>query len=346
MKENVSYCQTPYAGVEDQVLRLRNKNRPDERDSGYMAWRYAHADTSAAPVIFWACDKNCKHVGMAGLTFRSFWVDNQPSTFAILGDIALDKEYRGTGVAKQLFQFMNAYIQKAAISCSLVIPNIAAEKSLAAADWMIVESLVPHVFMLDPTEKIRKLLKIRLVASLLGKTIRSLVRAKLVRDNLDDYGMETLHAFDESFESFWQAFPKQRMIVGERSLAYLRWRYEKHPSSTYVVCKFIYKSKFIGYIVHTISEGSRSCVIYELMASDQKHIKPMCYVFLRNILKAQNEVNSVRITLNESHPYAALLSRLGFVRRESAVKLQVYSHSKTRFADNARWYITAGDKNV
>ena len=259
MEHTISFSTTHYSGYEEDVLRLRNRNRSYTKTREYMDWRYLGRNTCRPSVVFWVHAGDGTRIGMAALFFHRYRVNNHIDEFAVLGDISLDSDFRGKGIAKQLFEFINSYIEEESISCTFVMPNDAARKSLGSAGWETKEILIRHTFFLNPTEKINEFVKNRYVSLLIGKLIQGYYNLKLGFIDHKDLKLITVDNVDDSFDSFWESLPKQGLILRDRNSAELNWRYKDHPHEQFEIAKLRLGDEFIGFIIYTNLREKRTC---------------------------------------------------------------------------------------
>ncbi|OPL11560.1 MAG: hypothetical protein AVO38_15810 [delta proteobacterium ML8_D] len=343
-KRDLKFSITSYKGYEDEIVRMLNANRLEPHSCQYQNWRYLDEESPLPPVVFWLHSSKGDKIGMAALIFRTYWIGNKPFKFAVLGDISLNDKYRGKGVAKQLFKFMNSTIDKESYSCAFVMPNTAAQKSLSGSGWKTEQYLVPFVYLLDVSDWIYDILKINTLANLFGKLFRYFNGLKLAFKNTDGFSAEAVNDFDKSFDTFWVAFDKKNMIIGDKSISTLDWRYKKHPAQKFSIYKLMYNDRFIGFIVYSES-GDKVCSIYEFIVLNQKYIEPSMTAFIKKMNKT-NSPKSIRITLNERHPYAKALRSAGFIKRKTEGVFQTYMPSGSDMQESFSWFIGSGDKDT
>jgi len=209
MKENFTFSITGYKGYEEEVLQLRNNNRPKPQTRTHMDWRYLGQYLSMKPLIFWIHNSKGARVGMASLIFRPYWVSNKIYDFAVLGDIALNKELRGKGIAKKLFLFINSHIEKQLYPCALVIPNEAARKSLSSAGWKVQEELPHYVNLFSPSDKIYSIIKNRMLSDILGLTFKLIKTIRLSFSPTKGLTATVVNKFDESINLLWESMKKK-----------------------------------------------------------------------------------------------------------------------------------------
>ncbi|HYA27261.1 MAG TPA: GNAT family N-acetyltransferase [Acidobacteriota bacterium] len=341
--DDVTFSVTPYSGYENDVLRLRNSNRTKPQTLDYLNWRYLHEPSPHPPIIFWAyCDGAC--VGMASIIFRPYWIIGTLHYAAILGDISVNENMRGKGIGRNLLQHITAHIKKHSYHCSFVIPNEPIKKSLLAEGWIIPESFVWYVWTVDPHLKIKKYVKVEFIATLLDKLYRVINWIKLKKINTSHFSSFRSDFFDDSFESFWQEFPKTQLIIRDRGLTSLQWRYQHHPNIKYKIMKFEYEEKFIGYIIYEY-ESNNTCYITDILTLDRKFIKQITKLFIHEISQS-GYIQSIRYKLNEGHPYGVVLEEMGFRRRKESDVFQALFSSPSPLSERHIWYVSRGDKDT
>ena len=297
------------------------------------------------PVILWVFSNIGEYIGMSALIFRYYYADNQKICFAICGDISLNSEYRSKGIAKELFRFMNSNIEKKNYPLAFVIPTYAAQKSLSSTGWKVEESLVPHVFFIDITDKIYKFIKNRWVANLLALPYKYFIRSKLFFAGTNGFYSEIVNDFDESFDEFWQTFNKENLIIRDKSVSTLCWRYKQHPQIEFLIYKIFKNNKFIGFIVYTFSKINNVCSVYEFIVQEKEYVKHAMNLFIKKIFQRRNTA-SIRIILNKNHQYSSILKKIGFITRGEDGVFQTYIPRGSDINKNLKWFVTRGDKDI
>lgn len=343
--DDFSFLITSYEGHEKDVLLLLNRNRPKPKDQRYLDWRYTCQDGPFPPVIFWVL-RGENPVGMAGIVFRPYFVGSKIYHVGVLGDIALDEEYRGRGIAREWFSFANEYLREHNHRLTFVLSNRLAERALSRSGWRTVDAIHSYVFLLNPEDKIAARLRSRAVAKVfaLGYSFLNSIRLRTCRKK--GFSMKLLADFDDLVSWLWEAIPKGGIITRDRSKQAFRVRYLFHPDhDQFQICRFSRNGKPAGIVVHTVSEDLRHCLIYELIVLDDRMIAPIMALFIQHIL-VETAVSSIRFNMNTGHPYARVLKKMGFIRRERIQALQVWDDGNLGLTDKTLWFITAGDKDV
>src|SRR2546429_9517048 len=151
----------PYTTLfRSQILGLRNANRDEPETLEYLAWRYRRSADSPEPQVFWLLTPERQRIGMASVVFRPYWSNNTRVQTAVVGDISLDTRWRGRGLGQALLRFMTEYLDvHFPQQPAFVIPTEAARRALSKVGWVTSGTLVPHVYVLDPTRYVRALVR-------------------------------------------------------------------------------------------------------------------------------------------------------------------------------------------
>ncbi len=341
-----SFIQTSYQNFEDDVLRLRNRNRDNAQVRPYMDWRYLGQEANKKPDIFWVKSANGNLVGMASLIYRPYWMNEELKYFGVLGDISLDKEFRGTGLVDSLFEYIRTYLAAKGPPCSLVIPNVAASKVLSRNGWKIKEPLIHHVFLLEPFDKILSLINNNVLAKFFGVFWKLFSSGRLCLIAKRGLYIKQVSQFDEEFDEFWARFSKKKICIGDRSLKSLMWRYDRAKQKRFAIIKGYRNDALVAYLVYIIDENEKACYVYDILVEEQNDVCSFIKQFIQS-LRNNTRVNSVRVLLNEGHPYSSSLIRSGFMKRKGNNLFQIYLPENSKIeTDMIVWMLTAADKDV
>ena len=340
------FAVTGYAGFESEILRLRNANRSLAQTAEYLEWRYAGSNGAPEAKVYWINDRAGRSTGMAALIFRPFWVNAKLQHVAVLGDISLDSELRGRGLGRSLLKFMAEDLDRDHADClAFVIPNEAAQQSLTSVGWTTGGRLIPHVFLLNPEEKLRRVLGSSWLArGIAGPAARLMAGVARLRRK-EGCSLHVAGGPDDSFDSLWQRLAKQYLVLSDRSLQALHWRYVDHPGCTFEFARLDRHGQPAGYLVYQVSQASRECFIYDLILLEQGDLGCMLALFITQ-LADQGGVDIVRLLLNDGHPYGRQLWKLGFVARDPSGVFQLYGRSARNGLGGSRWFLTLGDKDI
>jgi hypothetical protein len=348
MDDELFFIKTPYRGYEDEILLLRNINREIQRNRKYLDWRYVKQEMASPPEIFWVKTSAGNFVGMASLIYRPYWVGGLLREVMVLGDISLNKEYRGSGIAEKFLCFISEYIQEKSSACALVIPNRPAGKVLIRCGWRVQDQLVHHVLLLNPEKKIYSIVRIDFLSKALSACYRVLLGGYLMIFHAhNDCTLKISTEFDHDLDVFWKELQKDNQFTRDRSCNSLEWRYKNHPDRLSFVIVTFYAGKSVsGYLVYVVTAGRESVKVYELVSSDEKNFSIFIKLFV-NYIQKKDTVDSIRIALNASHPLGRTLRKTGFsARKGGQLILNFGSGCANNQVENVQWCISSGDKDV
>lgn len=339
-----AFAVTGYAGHEEEILAMRNRNRPVKKTRAYLDWRYLGEKSGTAPQIFWMKDGTGETVAMAALIYRPYFVRGVRQEIAVLGDVSVDERHRGEGLATQLFQFMNRQLRERGCP-GFVMPNEGAQRALAAADWQRVGQLVPRVCALEPIEKFKKAFKVVGLARLASSLWRFITRQLVGFQDKTGFTFEPVTQADAELQTFWEAFPKGQVILHDRSAGALRWRYLEQPQAAYRLGKFRRNGQLAGYVVWNVFPENGMCLLSDLLVLDPAWVRPCLGRFVEHLLPDKT-VATVRAVLPEDYEGGQGLWRLGFLERSPIVPLQVYNVTDSFLEQPENWFVTPGDKDA
>ncbi|TMH40106.1 MAG: GNAT family N-acetyltransferase [Betaproteobacteria bacterium] len=340
------FAITGYAGFGGEILRLRNANRSVAQTAAYLNWRYADSPGAPEPKIIWARDAAGRSRGMAALIFRPFWLNGELQHVAVLGDISLDSELRGKGLGRCLLKFMTDYLdQSHPERLAMVIPNDAAERSLTRIGWATGGRLVPYVFVLNPEAKLPGSLKGSQLAVGVARAV-SKAMAKLQRWHLrPGYSLSVVDTLDDSFDAFWKRYPKAKLVLSDRGIETLSWRYMNHPQNKFSFAKLEHDGRFMGYHVYERSGTTPMCSVYDFILSEHSDLPCLLALFVKHCVD-QGGIDTIRLLLGGEHPYRKQLWKLGFIPREDVGVFQLHGPKSRARLTEAKWFLTYGDKDI
>ena len=344
--ENFNFSATGYAGFEDELLRVRNSNRSVAQTRRYLDWRYAKLDGAPEPVVFWIKSESGETVGMASLIFRKYWVNARPVHVGVLGDISLHADLRGKGHGRQMLEYVKNYLaQHMPDNPAFVIPNEAARKSLISAGWKHGGKLVSYVLPLAHIDKLARILKsnffIRQANAAVRKVLSFVTRLYIKKE----LSLQLVSEPDTSFETLWSDLSKENLILSDRGFESLFWRYSAHPHNKFSIAKLMKKGAIAGYLIYTISPSDKTYQVYDLLVKEQEDIFSMLALFLIQTLQ-HSDLYTIRLVLNDTHPYCKGLWKLGFIKRDDQPMFYKYWPVGFALKGDASWLLSLGDKDI
>jgi GNAT superfamily N-acetyltransferase len=349
--ENEPGCRftvTGYAGHEEEILVLRNANRSNEQKSrAYLDWRYRLSDGAPQPCVFWVHTPDGVPIGMAALIFRRYWIDARPGFVAVLGDISLDASLRGKGVGRELLRHVSDHLQHNFADClGLVIPTEAARKSLMAVGWKSAGTLRSFVFLIEPAQQLRRVLRVNALAAPFGWLYRKFVFTLLRRHVEAGRSLQLIAEPGADVDALAQHFATQGSIVRDRGREALTWRYCEHPNHRFQFAKLVqHPDLVLGYGIFRLTEEETTCEIYDLIVPRQEDLACMIALLVTHCDRL-GSVSTIRLLLNDQNLLRRGLWKLGFMPRETQGVFQVYGPARPAATLASAWAISAGDKDI
>lgn len=333
-----------YKGNEDHILTLLKNNRSEAHDKNYLDWRYMGEKTNIKPLVFFVKTNDKNIIGMISYIFRTYWVGNEKIIMAVGGDTSLNREFRGTGAATDLFNLKISYIREKENICALVLGTAPVVKLLSKVGYKTGENLSEYTYLINYIPKLYELLNIRFLSTMLGGLLNRFNKIKINKVRTDGYRIFNVDNFDSSFDSFWFDFDKSGLITRDRSIATLQWRYENHPHINFNVSKIYKNNNFIGYIIYTMDK--KNIIIFDLIFKKIDFAKDAIVLFIKKNMIGK-KISSIKIPLlSENHLYISILKKIGFINRGLSGIIQYYCADKTIDFHNKKWIFTLGDKDI
>jgi RimJ/RimL family protein N-acetyltransferase len=342
--DGFSCTVTGFEGFEQEILRLRNANRDHPETLDYLNWRYQSSPDAPPPRVFWLSAPDGERIGMGSAVFRPYWIEGVRVQIAVLGDISLGTQWRGRGLGLRLIRFMTAWLdEQFPHQPAFVIPTEPARRTLLKAGWVSRGSLVPHVYVLDGTHYVRMLFRSNWLASRIALPMRWVARSLAQLQVPRDGTLRLTKVLDDPLLEFARSLPASKGAVRDMGPESLRWRYAQHPHTRFSFGTFSRAGQLRGWLVFEDASLEQSCSIYDAAATSRADLRAMLALF---ILRGLNTMGlaSLRIVLNEDHPWKSCLRGLGFIARRADTVFQVHSSDGT--GEALAWCVTQGDKDT
>lgn len=280
---------------------------------------------------------------MASVIFRRYWVDNEPRDIAVLGDVALTKDLRAQGFGRELMEFMGRHLSSTPQHDGLAIPARSDQPSLSATGWRTAGALVPHVYLIDPTDVFVRLLRNPWLTRSVAAVFKRVVPSALRIANRGKSWLQFVDDVDESFDAFWRQFPKRNVILRDMSQETLRWRYIQHPDARFKVAKLMSREGLMGFVIFEAGRSDRTCRIHDLAVKNPRDVHRMLMLFAQHV-QPRRSAATIDLVVADRHPYARRLWKSGFIAGPPQAVLQVRSTEQD--FNRCAWHITSGDRDV
>ncbi len=209
-------------------------------------WLYRASPLSSDQVFMLrAIDErgSASEVGTCGVLPRRYWAAGRSARFAVIGDLAVDVEHRRLLPALQLTRAVHAAASRD-YDVAYGFPNPKADRTMLRAGFRLLGRMRRYAHVLHhegyvhrvaerlprlPPLAVRALQRPR-VARLAGALLDVVGLSSKARGLLlsaASHRLDWSDHFDEGFDRLWEEARSEYAIVGERTSAFLRWRYPR-----------------------------------------------------------------------------------------------------------------------
>lgn len=346
---SLSFLVESYPDGADALIEFRNQNRPTARDRAYFDWRFLARPCRLKPVTVWAVVKD-RRVGALTVFPHDYYVLDAEYPVGVLGDISVLPEYRGKGIAGQLFRFLPQIGALRPLLGCLVLPNEDAARALIRADWVEIQRVGRLLHFLDVSPRVRGVVRNERLAGILARPLNWAIRAAWSWRPAGAGGRfrgTVVADLDERFDELWRRVDKRGRIVGLRDRRYLNWRFLLHPAEKYQVFALTESERLCGYIMYRQADGT--CYVEDTFCLDDETCSgSLLTQFVRHVRDA-GSIATIAARVNQSFlrlPWR----RAGFVRRPdyqgALVPRQLEESIRKKGGGAAAWHLTGGDKDV
>lgn len=347
MALQVSFQVSAYPDCARELIEFRNLNRHIPRDSGYFDWRYLARPCAQAPIIVWA-ESAGERVGALTIFPHDYYVLDGEYPVAVLGDISVRAEHRGSGIAGAMFRFLPQIEAVRCLRGALVLPNEQAARSLGKSGWREIHRVERFVKMLDFRPRLAARIGARFAGALaapMNRLARGLTYESFYRNRR--YRTELVRSIDDGFDELWRRADKHGKVIGLRDARYLRWRYQRHPANTYCMLSVSAGEALCGYAMYRLVGDT--CYVDDVFCLETRRDAVHVVGLLVAHVREHESVSAISVSINRSvlhFPWR----RFGFIGRADYQRLMTSgdspSHGGLHDIPASRWHLTGGDKDV
>ena len=337
-------CQPDLRRDRASILELWKRNLPTASEDRY-AWLY---ETGRATGWLLKSAEGAV-VGAAGLMGRTMNVSGGllPAGQAI--DLNVDKKHRTIGPALGLGRAVTATVKQHQRGLIYAFPDPKSELVLRRVGYKVLGSLGRWAKPLRCEGPLKGWLRHTLPRKAAAVTVDSLLhltspeafyrRPADVRVHVTDH-------FDARFDALWQTAARQFHVVGERTSAYLTWRFCQCPEVRHrVFCLSNADHELLAYLVYSCRAGTVH--IGDFLFANSRNLDLLLVEFLQ--LMRRQEVEAIITVYLGSSMVCRKLEKYGFWKRPSEWKTLVYVDQRqlgsdlNRVLDEESWHLTRAD---
>ncbi len=252
---------------QDDILPILKENLGETlREEKYL-WKYQQCPYGVADCWLTRHEESGAFVGTAALFPRKMLVNGVPVCAAIAGDFAFDRQHRNLIQALALQREIQSKIPETRFRCIYCLPNDQARGIFSRIKYKKIGTFTHFVKPLKSEYRNKEYLHSLLQSKLAARAVDVFLKI-LSKENryttTGPYSVDTPDSFDDRFDVFWKKVAGQFSIIGERSSAFLTWRYMQSPGSSYsVFCVLDGRNAMSGYIVYVLDQNM--CTIMDML---------------------------------------------------------------------------------
>lgn len=312
----------------DKILQFWKKNFsawPSEK----FEWFYLNNIRGLADCWFLLDSQVEQIIGVAAVFPRVFYHNGAPLSVGIAADFAVDKNHRTLGAALQLQKSIVKYCGDPSYVFIYGYPNPRSEIVQKRVGFKKNCSISRFVRVLQTRRLMANHIKNKYLLTFLSFIcdcgLFLFARESRIRRDAR-YTFEVLDCPDDRFDFLWEKARIFFSFIGERSRAFLTWRFAQCPYREY---KFFTvtdtkNNALIGYIIYY--EYERTVCVADVLYLD---INIFSSVILPGFIKSINKYNfdNISILTNRNNGVVNFFKKFLFIKRDEDRNLMVYSSS-------------------
>lgn len=338
----------------DAILALWGENLAKSFKERFN-WFYEQ--NPAGPAKTWLTFENNNKqdiIGCGSLYPRLIKINGKDIRIGIAADFAINKNHRVFGPALKIQRVISGSSNTAGFKFVFAFPNNASKGVFSRVGYRVVGQVTNWNKLLNVEQKISNYIKIKVFTSLLGFLINQVIWLLDFRHQFFKpltMVTETLDACDERFDTLWSRAQSNFNIIGERSSAYLNWRYIKWKGDQYkLFCLFNKeKSDLMGYLVYNVQD--KIALVRDIFTIDFNKTPDYLLVeFFKQMRK--DRLSSISITYLGSQVFKDKLKKFNFFERETKRSCMIFLNKgcdenlKRKVLEENNWFLLDGEMDL
>jgi len=355
----MSYTVTPLRLDEHraQLARLWAENMSDGRISSAlparMGWLYERGPDGPPTTLLCLASESGDVVGCGSFIRRPIWVGGAAMRAGLLCDFAVARAHRVGGAALAIQRALMEAALAAGLELLYGYPNAKSVAIFKRIGYRVVGETSTWLKPLRAAYKLREALPWKHAASVAALPID-------VGLSLMDHGRRLrargpsrgalLAGPDERFDALWKLVRTADDIVGEKSSAYLDWRYRQFPTAEHRFFALLSPDgeQLAGYAVFTVREGK--AFVRDLLAGPLPGVAEALLLALGAHLRDQR-LDTMSLSYLGPKAFGDRLRSLGFLRRPETRALVVHPAGlsetfRTRLFEPENWFMLDGELDI
>ena len=288
-------------------------------------------------------------IGATAIFPRKVYANGQYLLAGITGDFGVSKNHRILGPAIQLQKAVISAAQMRKFDFLYGYPNQKSYPVQKRVGFKAVAATIRMVKYLKSYDYVRTHIKLPVVSTILSKPVDlflKILSRERRQKSRHDLRFEVLASFDERFDHLWKTASRNQTIIGERTSAFLNWRFTECPYQTYKSFTMSERgsNQILGYIVYSASD--RVVKITDLLVSDVNSVlDALLSEFL--LFQRNEEMKAISIIFLPNNTLVKKLKEYGFSNRKDTRNVVVYADLRSplssQLLDQDIWYLNDTD---
>lgn len=318
-----------------------------------MRWLYELGPDGPATTVLAIDAGSGQVVGCGSFFNHPTWVDGRRVRAGVLCDFAVTRAHRIAGAALAIQRALAEAGRAAGLELLYGHPN---EKSVAVfkrIGYRVVGETTTWVKPLRSAYKLRAVLSRGWAAAMAAAPIDLGLRGLDLARSLRIVGGlrgEIVRPEDGRIDALWERARARYGVVGEKSSAYLGWRYGRFPTAAHQVFAVARpgEERLAAYAVYGVERGK--AFLRDLFAEDLDACAEALLVLLARHLRSGG-IESVSLSYVGSHAFAERLRRAGFLQRPGKRPLVLHPEGlaaspAARALDPESWFMLDGELDI
>jgi|WetSurMetagenome_2_1015567.scaffolds.fasta_scaffold00012_132 hypothetical protein len=332
--------QTDPLSRREQILDFWSKYLP-ETPPARFEWLTRGNPAGPAIWLFAIEDGTEELAGMLSILPKTMIQKGRSMRAGILGDFMVDGKYRVFGPNLLLLKTALASMSDLGFELLFTLPNAQSLHLIKRAGANDIGRFKNLVKPLDARHYMD-----RYVGAFLKRLLAPFACAALRLISKETYLspkgiLEETHEIDVSFDLLWDKIRDKMTLTGDRSAAYLRWKYLSNPQSQYriLTLRDDIGGHLQGFVVFTVEHGKLH--LHDMAAMNENAMDNLLLKAI-NTGRAEHCV-SVNIEIFQSNPLMSFLKKFGFF--DAKKDFVVFACSEKPWP-NSGCHIFSGDRNI
>lgn len=334
------------------VVSLWKDNFPATFDNRFN-WLYEGNPFGPTKTFVAEHKKTGKIAGMGSIYMNLTQIEGGIVRSAVACDFIVDPKYRVFGPALKIERAVGSLVGESGPEFVFAYPNKDSRAIFLRVGYKAVGKSRDYVKLLKTAHKLKKYLKFEVLSKTVGFCLDA---AFLLIDSIRfflaprDIAFESGKIFDKRFDELWEKAKRNYPISGEKSSAYLNWRYAKCLNQEYRILCLTNKEKneIKAYAVYYIE--NKVAIIADLFSDNEGNLHNLILGLSRHLRKYR--VNSISIGYMGKTSTDRILKKLLFVQREShrecmlLLNKDISPEFRNTLFEEENWFVFEGEMDL